>query len=118
MKIGVDGTTLIITVVLFESDNKEGREIISLRKTFEGLKGLQVHVLASSATFVVDKLEGLGVACYVIDGSMVQDERSFFDHIAQVLHFPGYFGHNWGAWHESLSVFSHNRCEYFSHNLC
>lgn len=45
-------------------------------------------------------LSRLGFQVFVIEGRVVRDESTLFNHIASVFGFPAYFGKNWDAFHD------------------
>jgi len=81
---------------------------IDLHQYIPEIKGSIIHVLSTPINEFSSLLETLGFRVFVIDGSKIIDEATFFDEFARVLEFPAYFGHNWGAWDDSLGEFIHS----------
>lgn len=79
---------------------------LSIRKEFPGLRGYLIHTLSIASDVLEMALSKRGFTIYVVDGSRISDERTFFSEVARALRFPDYFGHNWDAWSESLGDLS------------
>ncbi|MSP14777.1 MAG: barnase inhibitor [Chloroflexi bacterium] len=47
-------------------------------------------------------VEPAGWRCFRLDGREISDKASFLRACATAMGFPGYFGHNWDAFEESL----------------
>ncbi len=68
-------------------------------------KGQWLHVVKSPLDPLVATLKENGFTVFVIDGALISDSKSFFQHVKRVLDFPDYFGENWDAWDECLADF-------------
>jgi RNAse (barnase) inhibitor barstar len=78
---------------------------LNIRKAFPGLRGDRIHVVNVETEAITKELSSLSFKVYMIDGSKISDENSFFDEVAQALEFPEHFGHNWAAWNDCLGDF-------------
>lgn len=52
---------------------------------------------------IVEEVAQHGWRAFYVDGATVTDKSSFLDAFAVALGFPGYFGHNWDAFEESIT---------------
>ena len=79
---------------------------LDLRQIIPGLdKGQWLHVVNSPPEPLVKVLEENDFAVYVIDGSVISDRSSFFQHVKDLFGFPDYFVENWAAWNDCLGDF-------------
>lgn len=76
-----------------------------LQPMFDGELAPGIYQLISRAK--ADSLFGdmteQGWRGFYIDGDQVTDKASFLQAAATAMEFPGYFGHNWDAFEESLN---------------
>jgi RNAse (barnase) inhibitor barstar len=56
----------------------------------------------NNAKALVEAAKKIGYAIWALDGRKMKNDETIFDHFAQVLHFPDYFGRNWDAMDECL----------------
>jgi len=80
-------------------------EWVNLKESLPCIRGNLIHVLSISKDKLKEILESLSFDVYMIDGSRIVDQGSFFAEFSQSLQFPPYFGNNWGAWDDSLGDF-------------
>src|SRR5688572_13615301 len=79
---------------------------IDLTKLVPGLhRGQWLHFIKSPLKPLVNVLTEYGFSVFVIDGSEINDSKSFFRNAKKVFDFPDYFGQNWDAWDECLGDF-------------
>ena len=79
---------------------------IDLKKLIPGLnKGQWIHVVKSPLNPLVTALRENDFSVFFIDGAVINDSKSFFQHVKKVFNFPDYFGENWDAWSECLGDF-------------
>ena len=79
---------------------------LDMKKELPGLQGQILHtVWKADVDALTRQLEQIDFKVYVIDGSKVVNETSFFAEVAQVFEFPAYFGHGWASWDDCLGDF-------------
>ncbi len=78
---------------------------LDMRKEIPGLRGQTIHAMEYETGLLYTTLTRLEFKVYVIDGSKIIDEKSFFAEVAHVLAFPSYFGHGWASWDDCLGDF-------------
>jgi RNAse (barnase) inhibitor barstar len=78
---------------------------LDMRKEIPGLRGQTIHATESETESLFDVLSRLEFKIYIIDGSKIVDEKSFFAEVAHVFAFPSYFGHGWASWDDCLGDF-------------
>jgi RNAse (barnase) inhibitor barstar len=78
---------------------------LAMSKILPGLPGKQIHAVNVADDTLIAVLLGHDFRVYVIDGSRIMDERTFFEEVAQVFEFPEYFGHGWASWDDCLGDF-------------
>jgi RNAse (barnase) inhibitor barstar len=79
---------------------------LDMKKVFPGLQGQILHtVWKVDVDELTRHLEQIDFKVYIIDGSKVVNEKSFFAVVAKVFEFPAYFGHGWASWDDSLGDF-------------
>ena len=52
---------------------------------------------------MVKGLVDQGIQVFYLDGSNINDKKSFLNKTAEVMQFPNYFGHNWDAFDECIT---------------
>jgi RNAse (barnase) inhibitor barstar len=80
---------------------------LAMRKEFPGLPGQEFHVVNVLDESLVVALTAHGFKVYVIEGSKIVNERTFFEEAARVFEFPDYFGYGWASWDDCLGDFGH-----------
>jgi len=80
---------------------------LDMHKEFPGLPGQQIHAADISSEMLIAALLARGFKVYMIEGSKIANERTFFEEVARVLEFPGYFGYSWASWDDCLGDFGH-----------
>jgi RNAse (barnase) inhibitor barstar len=79
-------------------------EVFDLRLDFPKLQGFRVNAVQRSIKEdLVLVLKNNGFKVYLIDGSQITDEASFYQEIKRAFEFPDYFGMNWHAFTDCLS---------------
>jgi len=76
---------------------------VDLTEFIPGLdKGQWLHVVNSPLAPLKTVLTDNGFSVYVIDGSEITDDGSFFTQVKGVFRFPEYFQGSWAAWDDCL----------------
>jgi len=81
-------------------------EFIDVTRILPGLKGIVLHVANIDANALTDLLTKHGFDVYVLDGSLMLDERAFFEQAKDLFGFPDYFGYGWASWDDSMGDFA------------
>src|SRR5512135_3050399 len=78
---------------------------LDMSKQIPGVRGQVIHAVTSETERLISTLSQLDFKAYVIDGSKIIDEKSFFTEVARELEFSEYFGYGWASWDDCLGDF-------------
>jgi hypothetical protein len=78
---------------------------LDMHKEFPKLRGQKMHSVEAETGLLIPALVNLGFTVYVINGSKIIDDKTFFEEAARVFAFPPYFGYGWASWDDSLGDF-------------